>query len=465
MLDVPSGHMTGAMHAASPCHGPRLLRVAIAQGGRIVDERLIKQRQEVTVGNDEACTFFAQLPDRPSFALFAHRDGGWELNCFEGVTGIVDSGDGARELGSHRGASRHKLDDTWSIRLGEAARGRVAIGKTVLLFQLVDAPAALARPQLPMSVMHRAEVDWTFTIVAAFSFAAHFAVLGALTSDWTEGSVDDSTYISGVVDAVIALPSVAPPPDDRSYEAADDRSSTEQPQPGAPAPQGKPGAPGPGAPRPSEPGLSPGDRASMLNELQSMEMLVAGVMGSSAPATERVLHPGEHPSGDLDAIARSAAGNRPGGTPGLDLGGGPSRVTPGIENGFPMPLAPATATAAASAAEVRPPPATPVPTVQAQPQATCTIKNVQAAVAKLRPGFRQCYMKLGLGVNPEMEGGVQVTAMVGPNGEVQSVRASASGTISPAVSACVADRVHGAQFDPPECGTATVVIPVWLKHQ
>ena len=50
MLDAPSGRMTGVMRIVQPRVSPRLLRVAIAQGGRIVDERLIKHREDVTVG-------------------------------------------------------------------------------------------------------------------------------------------------------------------------------------------------------------------------------------------------------------------------------------------------------------------------------------------------------------------------------------------------------------------------------
>jgi hypothetical protein len=58
-----------------------------------------------------------------------------------------------------------------------------------------------------------------------------------------------------------------------------------------------------------------------------------------------------------------------------------------------------------------------------------------------------------------------VTARIGPGGEVQSVQASPSGSISGGVANCIASRVRSAQFDPPEGGAATVVIPVTLVQQ
>ncbi|PIE05968.1 MAG: hypothetical protein CSA75_01955 [Sorangium cellulosum] len=64
-----------------------------------------------------------------------------------------------------------------------------------------------------------------------------------------------------------------------------------------------------------------------------------------------------------------------------------------------------------------------------------------------------------------MSGGVRVSARIGPGGEVQSVSATPSGSISSAVANCVASRVRAAQFDPPEGGAATVVIPVTLVQQ
>jgi hypothetical protein len=82
----------------------------------------------------------------------------------------------------------------------------------------------------------------------------------------------------------------------------------------------------------------------------------------------------------------------------------------------------------------------------------------------MRAGFRRCYTQ-GLASNPEMSGSVRVTARIGPGGEVLSVQASPSGSISGAVASCIAGRVQGAQFDPPEGGAATVVIPVTLVQQ
>jgi len=95
---------------------------------------------------------------------------------------------------------------------------------------------------------------------------------------------------------------------------------------------------------------------------------------------------------------------------------------------------------------------------------TGNVSNVARVVAGMRAGFRACYNQ-GLAQNPDMSGSVRVTAVIGPNGEVRSASAAPSGSISGAVASCIASRVRSSQFDPPEGGTATVVIPVTLVQQ
>jgi hypothetical protein len=87
-----------------------------------------------------------------------------------------------------------------------------------------------------------------------------------------------------------------------------------------------------------------------------------------------------------------------------------------------------------------------------------SVSNAQAVVAGMAAAFRRCY-NLGLQEDPEMKGSVRVTAKIAADGSVSSATPAAF-TLSDKIVACVVARVASAQFNPPEGGGATVVIPV-----
>lgn len=96
--------------------------------------------------------------------------------------------------------------------------------------------------------------------------------------------------------------------------------------------------------------------------------------------------------------------------------------------------------------------------VASAPRPGGTVSNAQAVVAAMAAAFRRCY-NAGLQADPEMKGSVRVTAKIAADGSVSSTASTAS-TLSEKVAACVVARVAIAQFNPPDGGSATVVIPV-----
>src|SRR5687768_6268563 len=70
---VRPGAMTMAMRAvqAPQSSGPKVLRIGLIQGGRMVEERLMRRRETVSVGTSERNHFIVQAPGMPSrFDLF-----------------------------------------------------------------------------------------------------------------------------------------------------------------------------------------------------------------------------------------------------------------------------------------------------------------------------------------------------------------------------------------------------------
>ena len=183
-------------------------------------------------------------------------------------------------------------------------------------------------------------------------------------------------------------------------------------------------------------GMGLSELASLSNALQ---MLDVASLGLGSPATAGILR-GEPGGSGLDSMAASNSGVGVSGRTGLSVLAAPPGGT-------------TTSLSAANAPKGN-------ASLGSTTVAGGTLPNAARTVARMRGAFRACYNQ-GLAVNPDMAGTVTVTARIGPNGEVVMATASAGGTMSRAVADCIAARVRGAQFDPPEGGSgATIVIPV-----
>src|SRR4051812_13660660 len=78
------GQMTAVMRAMSVAAGPKVLRIGVVQGGRVVEERVLDQRMTVTVGASEAAMFVIPSRNMPtSFKLFQRIGDSYVLNVAE----------------------------------------------------------------------------------------------------------------------------------------------------------------------------------------------------------------------------------------------------------------------------------------------------------------------------------------------------------------------------------------------
>lgn len=443
------GRMTALMRAAST--GPKVLRVGVVRHGRMVEERIIRPRAPVTIGRSETNAFVVVDPEAPAaHRLFEFSGGSYFLSLAPAMSGRivtphgieviapVPTVGGARPVRSEHAAAARRIE------MHEGSRGKIVVGGVSFLFQFVTAPPAQPRPQLPISLVRGKGVDWRTTVIAACSFLAHFAAIGAVYSEWSDRPIDDDVVVTNVIES--ARPFVP---------VADDVET--------PVERGTDSAPtGVQAPVPRLNGASGGSRvsgAALSSALDRLQMSILGVLSTSG-TTADVLRSGEVPTGLLDAAARRATGV---GSPGLVVaGGGPLRsgvLGPGLSIVAETQGGPGGSGTASA-------PAGPRGTVTAEPPdvSGAPIKNAASVVASLRAGFRRCYER-ALATNPDSEGRIALSLEVGPGGEVQSVGAAARGNLSSEVVACVRARARTAQFDPPEGGLAFVQVPVSLVRQ
>lgn len=442
------GRMTRVMRALSAPEGPRVLRVGLVRGGRVVEERLLKSAIVVSIGDGETATFAAPCATRD---VLVRRADGYAL--------VVSAGMHARLADAH---GVHELGPGESRSLDRETRGKLQIGDTTLLFQMVVAPLPAARPQLPLSVKSgSADVDWNLTILVALSFLLHFGFVGALYSDWVDPIVRDAPSVSGLVDLVKNtprdLPLETPKTDDSPRKTDGSRAEAKRDAPSSTSAgraSGSPGRASTGAPS-SDKGQAARD-AALIAQAESMRVeITASLAGTSS--VQNALKRSNVPVVD---VGEAAAKNTSVSGEISTSSGGP--IASGKSNGLGDLAKDGTKRSgpdsAGPAREMRGPS---LDTRVEPTRASMPVSDADRVVAGLKPAFRRCY-QLGLDQDSSQSGRVVVSAKIAPTGEVASADIASIQGLSANVGACIARAVRGAQFSAPGGTGSTLQIPVSL---
>jgi hypothetical protein len=456
-----SGQMTAIMRALAGNAGPKLLRIGVVQGGRVVEERIIKQRNHVTVGASEKNLFVLSTPSLPpTFRVFELVGDDYHLNFLDGMTGRIASSTGISDLDVLKGPATRGAHRAYQVRLSQDSRGKIVIGDTTFLFQFVASPPIQPKPQLPVAVLRGASsTDWNTTIIAAVSFLLHFMLLGAVYSDWLDPVSDDDVSVAGLIDSLKKLPAPPPPVEDKLDIEPDVTAKLDKPvdMPKR-ATAGTGGATKVTA---AQKPMSAHDVAALSHDIDEINLALLGV-AAAGPATANVLKNGDLPIAALDNAAASAAAvGCCGGDFNLRHTGGP--IHPGETGGSLSSVGKVGLGAEGPGTVVAVAP--PKIAASVGPLAgTGNVTDAARVVANLRAGFRGCYQR-GLADNPDAAGSIRLTIRVGAGGEVASVTPAASGTLPASVIGCVVARAQAAQFEPPEGGNAVIVVPVTFVKQ
>lgn len=455
------GQMTAVMRAVAAT-GPKVLRIGVVQGGRVMEERIIKQRVNVTVGPNEKNLFVVGGESLPAtFRLFELVGNDYHLNFLDGMSGRIALPTGISDLNVLRGQARRTPQGAYQVRLTEDSRGKVVVGDITFLFQFVAPPPVQPKPQLPVAVLRGASgIDWNTTMIAALSFLVHFLALGSIYSDWLDPVIDDEVSVANLVDSLKSLPA-PPPPEEKVVEEKTDQKVEEKAkdEPKSTAPQTNTKSADAGK-------VSAAEKASLMQEAERVMLETLAALSNTGPATEGVLNRSDVAMGALDAAAASDKAVGSGSDPlGLGRAGG-GTLRPGEQGGGLGGLAStgrgAGTEGSGAGAKVSGPKAG-MPGVSSS-VAGGNISNAAKVVAAMRAAFRACYQK-GLDQNPDSQGSIKMAIKVGPGGEVTGVTATPSGNLPPGVIDCVTARARRAQFDPPEGGAATVQVPVTFVKQ
>src|SRR6478735_6312102 len=168
---------------------PKILRIGIIQGGRIVEERLVRKREDITIGQS-AKNMFVVLSDAlpRNWLLFEASGSQYVAHFSDGMDARIAVGNEIISLAQLKQTGKiQKRGASWVLPLDESARGKITLADMSILFQFVTPPPPQPRPQLPASVRGSAlsDVDWFFTIIASASFLFHLIFVIYLRNvDW-----------------------------------------------------------------------------------------------------------------------------------------------------------------------------------------------------------------------------------------------------------------------------------------
>jgi hypothetical protein len=168
---------------------PKILRIGIIQGGRIVEERLVRKRDDITIGQSAKNMFVVPsdaLPRR--WVLFQVAGNRYVAHFSDGMDARIAVGNEIISLAQLKQTGKiQKRGVSWVLPLDERSRGKITLADMTILFQFVTPPPPQPRPQLPASVRGSitSNLDWFFTTIAAVSFLVHLIFVIYLRNvDW-----------------------------------------------------------------------------------------------------------------------------------------------------------------------------------------------------------------------------------------------------------------------------------------
>jgi len=475
------GAMTMAMQAVNvkPI-GPKVLRIGVIQGGKIVEERIVRKRETVTVGSSERNHFVLNAAGvAPRFELFQLVGSDYILNFTDTMSGRVGLPAGVQSLEQLRstGAARN-AGSHWQVKLNDNARGKVVIGDVTLLFQFVTPPPVQPRPQLPAAARggFAKSIDWMFTAFVMFSFMTSFGFVVYLeNSDWP---VADG--IGVIPPEYIALVTASLPPEEPVEEPpTTDDGAAEDVSPAPTQPTKKPGEE-----KVEQPGKAAGEDNNSKQDQVAQQ--TAQIAGEAAAAAEALLLgalsaegggalndvlAGGAITGNAEEVLEQAAGvgvatNSSGGILRPRAGGGTEGRTSGLgslgasggggqkqgEGGAITERAPAGRIKVESGDDVG-------------GSGEFDSKLVTAEVKKRLKAIQICYEQQ-LRRNPSLQGKVTVEFTIEMSGTVSKANATANTTNDAAVASCVVDAVKRFRFNPgPEGGSVTYSYPFVFAPQ
>jgi TonB family protein len=473
------GAMTQAMQAVPGKHGgSKVLRVGLFRDKKIVEERIVRRRETVSIGTSaknhliiRAGTLPAKLESR--FELFQLVGDDYILNFTGEMTGKIALPGGVQKLehlrdtGAARNAGTH-----YQIKLADTSRGNIRIGDFTVFFEFVSAPPITPKPQLPAAVQRGfvKNIDWTFTTWVIFSYMMFFGfIIYMENADWkVDKGVQEMP--ENLARLIFEAPMEPPTVEEEPIEEGESEKEEEEKAAGK-APDKKPLKADGREPLGEEPaGATAEGRARIAQEAAAQaEAMLLGALGGSGGALGDVLSGGAVTGNAADVLAqasgigvatKSEAGTlrtRSGGGSGQKAGLGSLKKGKGAgkaaEEGQAVKERDVRGNVGLSTGG------------DIGGSGEFDQALVQRQIKQRLKSITRCY-ESELRKNPSLSGKVTVTFTIQERGNVTNAKATENTTGSPAVADCVTRTISRFRFNPgPDGGSVTFRYPFVFQPQ
>jgi len=406
----------------------KVLKVGLVQDGRLLEDLVLEPKQGVTIGLDPSNTFAIAEPASPRrHQLLEFTGQGFRLIVLESMKGRLLVGDKTQELSDliQRGEAK-KTARGYEIDLQSQSKGKISIGRTTLLFQLIAPPPPAASMALPKELKSNflKSIDYAFMIVLLVSTLLHAVVIIYINSiPYTDAEAMPvpERFTQEIANEDILIPEEAATPDKNEGRGGG----------------GRRGGGGAGTIGVENRGVlalltREGEGGTVGNLLQDglggIDQALSGIGGV------RVGQAGDT-GGTYGGGGGSGSG---GGGIGIgELGGLGGGGTAGTGNRVERAVR---ANMAASTGGI---------------SGKIDANQVRSIIRSRIGAIRQCY-EMQLKVNPALKGTVRISFTISGGGAVAGCSVLSNTTGNSLVADCVCRRVMRWRFPPPEEGTVTV---------
>jgi len=437
----------------------KVLRVGLIRKGVVLKEHLLLQREPVTIGVDERCTFHIPIEGLPPrYPLFKVVNGAYVLQFSERMTGKVNVGDQFLdfptliEKGISTPSGRLHL-----LTLDDSFRGKIDVGDLTLLFQFIAPPPPRLKVKVPAAFQRSIwdTLDWHFVncLLASLVLQA-----GSITFITTREYPEKELKLADIPNrflSVIVKPKPPEPPPDQEKPVDDDK--------GEPKDSGQEAeTAADDEPLPADTPENKAQRTAILTDRVQRKTLLgflavsgdgpaSGLVGELSGEAARVSMAEAFKGAGLamaDSASlkrRAAAGDSEGGTIDVDdsrLVGGERKA---VSTGRKVEKAP-TGNLKMSAPS------------EAVGTGSLSRADIEKTVTRRAGALKSCY-ESELKKDNTLKGKIEVQFTIQPSGRVSAARVTTNTMSSPAVGACIVAQIQRWRFPQPSGGDVTIKYP------
>jgi TonB family protein len=212
----------------------KVLRYAVIQGGKVIEDRTLTRNQSVSIGNDAKNTIVVPMGNLPKTHTVFELKGLQYSLCFtekmEGQLSVAQTNDKVSFSALKTQGVAKKRGDTYEVPLSENSKGSVKLGEITLLFQFVNPPRAAPKMELPAAARGNIfnTIDRTFFSILLAFMVVEFSGAWALS---LRAIPDEEVSIDELPDRFVKLivpeKPKDPPKEEKKDENKDDKKEEE----------------------------------------------------------------------------------------------------------------------------------------------------------------------------------------------------------------------------------------------